>query len=199
MNILFWSGGKDSYLAWHFFRESHPEANMKLLTTYDESNETVPHQEIPIAEIKEQAEQLNLELLTVRLPGECSNEIYLERVGKALENVEEPIENLVFGDWRLEDIRKWREEVFGEMGYSCIFPIWKKDLHELLPILFLGPVQVKISAVNKAFQSVLKVGEPYNQKLLTQLYRLNNIDPVGEKGEFHTKVIIKTPNQPARR
>lgn len=191
MNILFWSGGKDSYLALHFFRESHPKADITLLTTYDESRDLVPYQNIPLSDIKEQADFLNLELLTIGLPPECPNETYLNRIGKVLKQVDQPIERLIFGDWYLEDIKEWRKEEFGKMGYSCIFPIWQKSLNELLPILLLKPIVVKISAVKDEFQSLLKVGEPYDQKLVMQLQRLNEIDPMGENGEFHTKVIFK--------
>ncbi|WP_445664621.1 Dph6-related ATP pyrophosphatase [Fodinibius sp. AD559] len=200
MNILFWSGGKDAYLALHFFRESYPEADLKLLTTYDESNDIVPHQNIPLSDIEEQTDHLGLDLISVGLPSNCPNETYLERIENALNELEQPIENLIFGDWYLEDIRQWREEAFGEMGYSCIFPIWKKDLNDLLPILLLKPIEIKISAVKEDFQSLLKKGESFDQKLVMQLQRLNEIDPMGENGEFHTKVIFKDPetldNQP---
>lgn len=200
MNILFWSGGKDAYLALHFFRESQPEADLKLLTTYDETNNIVPHQNIPLSEIEEQADHLGLELISVGLPSNCPNETYLERIENALNDLQQPIDNLIFGDWYLEDIRQWREKVFGEMGYSCIFPIWKKDLNDLLPILLLKPIEIKISAVKEDYQSLLKKGESFDQKLLMQLQRLDEIDPMGENGEFHTKVIFKDPetldNQP---
>jgi uncharacterized protein (TIGR00290 family) len=196
MGILFWSGGKDAYLALHFFRESHPEADLKLLTTYDKSNDMVPHQNIPLSVIKEQANHLNLELISVALPSNCANNIYLERIESALNKLAEPIDNLIFGDWQLEDIRQWRKKVFGEMGYSCIFPIWKKDLNELIPILLLKPIEIKISAVTEDFESLLKVGESFDQKLVMQLQHLNEIDPMGENGEFHTRVIFKDPDSP---
>lgn len=194
MNILFWSGGKDAYLALHFFRESHPEADVKLLTTYDESNYIVPHQNIPLSEIEEQADYLDLEMIFVGLPSNCPNKIYLERTENALKELEQPIDNLIFGDWYLEDIRQWREKVFSEMGYSCMFPIWQKDLNDLLPVLLLKPIEIKISAVKEEFQSLLKKGESFDQKLVMQLQRLNEIDSMGENGEFHTKVIFNNPD-----
>lgn len=196
MNILFWSGGKDAYLALHFFRKSHPDADIMLLTTFNKSDDTVPHQNIPIAEIKEQANHLNLELLTIGLPEKCPNDIYLREIKKALNTVDTPIENLIFGDWYLQDIRDWREKVFGDMGYSCLFPIWEKPIQELLPILLLQPITIEISAVNEEYASLLKVGEPFDQKLVAQLQRLNEIDPMGEQGEFHTKVIFNEPEKP---
>lgn len=192
MDILFWSGGKDAYLALHFYRESNPKADITLLTTYDESDEIVPHQNIRLEHIKKQAAHLGLELTTVALPPDCPNDVYLNRVGDALENFNNPVDYLIFGDWYLEDIREWREKIFGEMGYDCLFPIWEKSIHDLLPVLLFKPIEIEISAVKEEFQSLIRVGETFDQSLVTQLQHLpENIDPMGENGEFHTKVIFK--------
>lgn len=189
MDILFWSGGKDAYLALHFYRQSRPDAEIQLFTTYNEANDTVPHQNIPISDIKEQASHLGMELTSVPLPPECPNDTYLERVEEALQAIDGQIDHLIFGDWYLEDIRKWRENEFGEMGYNCLFPIWQKDLHDLLPVLLLKPVTIKISAVQEEFQSLIRVGETFDKSFVTQLKHLpEEIDPMGEKGEFHTQM-----------
>lgn len=191
MNILFWSGGKDAYLALEFFRKNDPDAEIRLLTTYDETDEIVPHQQIKLKDIKKQAIDLGLELIAVPLPSDCPNEVYVDRLKEALGELNEPIERLIFGDLYINDIRQWREKVFGEMGYNCVFPIWKKSIHDLLPVLLLKPVEVKISAVKEEFQPLIRVGETYDQKFVTQLQHLpQNIDPMGENGEFHTRVIF---------
>jgi diphthamide synthase (EF-2-diphthine--ammonia ligase) len=162
-----------------------------LLTTYDESDDTVPYQHIRLGDIKKQAEHLNLDLITVPLPTDCPNNIYLERVKKTLEDEDNSIEHLIFGDWQLEDIRQWREKVFGDMGYKCLFPIWGKDIHELLPVLLLKPIEIKISAVKEEYQPLIKVGEMFDQAFVSQLSRLSDINPMGENGEFHTQVIFQ--------
>lgn len=192
MDILFWSGGKDAYLALHFYRQQHPEADIKLLTTYDETDDIVPHQHIRLEDIKKQAASLGLDLITVPLPPDCPNEVYLEKLNEALQELEEPAEHLIFGDWYLEDIREWREKVFAEMGYDCVFPIWGKELDELLPVLLFQPVEVEISAVSEDFQHLIRVGESFDQSFVMQLqHQPVEIDPMGEKGEFHTKVVFK--------
>ncbi len=193
MNVLFWSGGKDAWLALVKYQEQHPETDLRLLTTYDEEREAVPHQEISMERIREQARHLEIELVEVPLPPKSSNEEYLERVFRALENTVEasgePAEELIFGDWKLEDIREWREEHFGEQGYRCRFPIWQTDLNDLMATLTLHPVEVRISAVSEEHRSILRVGETYDQELVAQLRRLpDEIDPMGEYGEFHTEV-----------
>lgn len=192
MDILFWSGGKDAYLALHFYRQQYPDTELKLLTTYEESTGVVPHQQIKLSHIRKQAANLDLSLITVPLPTDCPNDIYLKKVNQKLTEQDESIQYLIFGDWHLQDIRQWREKMFGEMGYECLFPIWEKSIHDLLPVLQLQPVEVEISAVQEKYQSLIKIGETFNQSLVVQLRHLpEEIDPMGENGEFHTKVIFK--------
>lgn len=190
MDILFWSGGKDAYLALEFYHKNHPEANIQLLTTFEEESKRVPHQNIPIENIKKQAKSLELDLILVPLPPDCPNDVYLEKISQALENQSQPVDQLLFGDWYLEDIRNWREEQFNNLGYDCRFPIWQQSIHDLLPMLLLKPVEVRISAVDKNYQKFIRVGEIYNQHFVQQLP--GEIDPMGEKGEFHTEVIFKS-------
>lgn len=191
MNILFWSGGKDAYLALEFYRREHPHQPVKLLTTYNEDTGIVPYQKISLERIEKQAETLGLELVTVGLPENCPNDIYIKRVSDILENMEEGVTSLIFGDWKLEDIRKWREKVFRERGWNCLFPIWNKSLHDLLPVLLLKPVEIKITAVESRYRKYIKPGETYTQGFIRQLP--SGIDPMGENGEFHTEVIFENP------
>lgn len=189
MDILFWSGGKDAYLALEFYRRQYPGKELRLLTTFNGEDQIIPHQKIPIENIKRQTEALNIELITLPLPADCPNNIYIEKVSKTLSNQEPKVERLVFGDWYLEDIRTWREQQFNPQGYTCLFPIWKKSIHTLLPVLLLKPIEIRISAVADDFKKYLRVGEIYNQQLVQQLPK--EIDPMGERGEFHTEIIFK--------
>lgn len=189
-DILFWSGGKDSWLALEYYRRDYSDEQhrLELLTTYDEEREYLPFQNLSLKTIREQANQLDLDLIPIGLPPECPNEIYLEHIVKQLETREPPVERLVFGDWQNEEIRNWREEQFNNRGYSCLFPIWQKSLHELLPVIQLNPVEIRISSVDREYETYIRQGEPYNQALIRTLPSF--IDPMGENGEFHTRVII---------
>lgn len=192
MDILFWSGGKDAYLALEFYRQEQYGQELRLLTTYDEETGVVPHQQIPLSYIRKQAASLELELIPVPLPAGCPNERYLRKIKEVLTALDVPVEHLIFGDWHLQDIRRWREEAFGELGYDCLFPIWEKSIHDLLPVLQFKPVDVKISAVQEEYQSFISVGETFDQSFVVQLQHLpEEIDPMGERGEFHTKVIFR--------
>lgn len=190
MDILFWSGGKDAFLALKYYQRKHPDAAIKLLTTFNEETGQVPHQNIDVENIQKQANALDLVLLLVPLPTDCPNKIYMSRVNKVLQNEPEPVEKVLFGDLHLQDIRDWREEQFAKIGLSCVFPIWQKSIHELLPLLLLQPVEVRISAVKEEFKHLIRVGELFNQPFVQQLPK--KIDPMGENGEFHTEVIFKS-------
>lgn len=197
MDILFWSGGKDAWLALQFYRKQYGSSSLKLLTTYNEENEIVPHQNIELDAIREQAKELKMDLITVPLPVNPPNEVYLDKVKEALSSCEETVQRLVFGDWHLQDIREWREAVFGKMGYDCLFPIWEKELDTLLAELLLKPVEIRISAVKEKYKKIIRLGELYNGRFIRQLP--DEIDPMGENGEFHTRLHFKSWDKPVQK
>ncbi|MDZ7692736.1 MAG: hypothetical protein U5K69_16690 [Balneolaceae bacterium] len=182
---------KDAYLALEFYTQDYDDKeNLKLLTTFEEKSDIVSQQNIPMDRIRKQATDLKMDLIEVPLPRDCPNDRYLSNIEKNLKKQENTIKRLVFGDWHLEDIREWREEHFEEMGYECIFPIWEKSLHDLLPVLLLKPVKVKITAVKEEYQHLLKVGELYTQGLVQTLPE--SIDPMGENGSSTQRLFLKT-------
>jgi diphthamide synthase (EF-2-diphthine--ammonia ligase) len=190
MDILFWSGGKDSYLALEYYREAIPHQKLKLLTTYDAKTESARQQRIPLKSITKQADALRFAFIPVALPTTCPNEVYLNRIREALNNQPEKIANLIFGDWNLQDIRDWKEEQFKKLGFSCRFPIWKREQGELLTKLFSKPVEIRISAVAKKYRDCITPGEVFDAQFVRRLPE--SIDKMGERGEFHTEVIFKS-------
>ena len=111
VDVLFWSGGKDSFLS---LRTLHREAfrPVVLLTTFDMGTRNVAHQEIGIDLVIRQAEHLGLPLLGVPLhPGET----YIDRIRAACELVP-CIARLVFGDLHLAHIREWHSIAFREFA-----------------------------------------------------------------------------------
>ncbi|KAG7376374.1 hypothetical protein PHYPSEUDO_013653 [Phytophthora pseudosyringae] len=114
------------------------------------------------------------------------------------------ISALVFGDLHLEDIRAWREQAFGQ-DYTLCFPVWKKDYEmELLPSLerlctktgtkiYFSNVDEERLASNGSGGIQLQVGQVYDWKLVQQRNKalavgVEQIDLMGESGEFHTCV-----------
>lgn len=186
-DILFWSGGKDSFLALKYLQDDTKQDPL-LLTTFDDESGNVPHQDIPIETIRQQALDLELLLFMVPLSYPATNDVYLEALKKHLETIPFNVDRLVFGDLHLQDIRDWREEQFGNMGYDLAFPIWKKPYQELFDRLEDENVSVKVSAVMDKYSECIEVGESFNRSFADALPK--EIDKMGENGEFHTEVKI---------
>ena len=186
-DVLFWSGGKDSYLALCYLQDQS-ETDPVLLTTYDDESGRVPHQDIPIEIIRQQALDLGLILFMVPLSYPATNEDYLKAIENHLETTPFEINRLMFGDLHLNDIRIWREKQFGAMGYDLEFPIWKKPYGELFDRLDRENVIIRISAVMDEYLDLIQIGQIFNHEFADSLP--DDIDKMGEKGEFHTVVVF---------
>ena len=176
--FLFWSGGKDSYLALLSLLEQ--ESNIVLCTTF--ANGMVGHQEIPAEIILRQAEYLQLPLLMIALQ---SNQTYEYQVANAIREYEP--ETLAFGDLHLEGIRSWRERFFSD--YALRFPIWNVSYESLMGQLEQADGKAYISAIGDCTPAdcALHIGEEYTKELYQNLKEYG-IDAFGENGEFHTEV-----------
>ena len=182
---LFWSGGKDSYLA--YLELNKTEQNILLCTTY--ANGMVGHQEIPVERIISQAKQLDAPLLLIALK---SDERYEHRVSNALRK--HSLDTLAFGDLHLEEIRGWRLRFFKD--YTLLFPIWQVPYSELLDRLWESPGIPIVSAVGDHLPDHvdITVGETYSPSFVEKI-RTFDIDLMGENGEFHTEITFGHPHQ----
>ena len=133
---LFWSGGKDSYLAYLTLVEQGHD--IVLVTTF--SNGMVGHQEIPIETIVRQSKALHTPLVLIPL---SSNKRYEVTVIEALQAFD--LTSLAFGDLHLEGIRQWRVENF--KAFQLHFPVWKVSYEELAMQLFASEPNIRISAL----------------------------------------------------
>lgn len=186
-DFLFWSGGKDSFLALRYVQED-AEYDPILLTTFDDETGRVPHQNIPIETIRRQALELELILFTIPLSYPASNNEYLSAIRQHLEQLPFSVNTLIFGDLHLQDIREWREQVFHELGYKTRFPIWQKTYPELWERLEKEPVEIRISGVKDSLKELISPGDLYDAEFRGSLPK--EIDKMGENGEFHTEVIF---------
>lgn len=184
--IVFWSGGKDSFLA---LRAMQKEGRLSpiLLTTFDARTRLIAHQEFSIDEVVLQAEALELPLIGVPLH---SGADYTEQLVPALDLVAD-CRHLAFGDLHLDHIRKWREEAFAghERTVEMIleFPLWKADYADLADDLAASGAACVISAMTVDIPGVA-IGDPYDAQLVANLPA--HIDAFGENGEYHTRIVI---------
>lgn len=193
-DLLFWSGGKDSFLTLRtLLREGLH--TIVLLTTFDVGSRTVAHQEIHIDSVVRQAEHLRLPLIGVPLH---SGETYMDRIRGACELVP-GIARLVFGDLHLLHIREWRSVAFQELaterGAVLHFPLWGVSYDTLIADLEASGVTCEVSAVTEPAEGIVAVGDRFDRTMMERLPE--SIDPFGENGEFHTLVKVWEGEQAA--
>lgn len=191
LSILFWSGGKDSFLALRTMQREGRLAPI-LLTTFDARSRLIAHQEFSIDVVAAQAEALGVPIIGVPLH---SGADYVEQLLPALDLAEQ-CKNLSFGDLHLEYIRNWREEAFAgherTAAMTLEFPLWKADYADLLDDLSASGAIHEMSAITAELPGV-DIGDTYDAKLIEKLPA--NVDAFGENGEFHTKVTIPISTQ----
>lgn len=185
-DLLFWSGGKDSFLAYRALKTSAVQAPVILITTFDAATRQVAHQEVPIRAIVRQAEYLALPLIGVPLhPGLD----YVARVAAGLA-LAPAIKRLVFGDLHLGHVRDWRERAFAPLvaryRTSLHFPLWRASYDGLIADLEASGVSCEISAVEPAAAGVIRPGQRFDRALMARLPE--GVDRFGENGEFHTLI-----------
>lgn len=188
LDVLFWSGGKDSFLTlMHLLEEKR---NVVLLTSFGVYTSRVSIQDIHIKNIAKQSEFLKIPLCLVPLH---PNSDYKRAVEEALKMIQDrtgiPIERLVFGDLHLEDIRKWRVDTWPE--YEVSTPLFGAPYEELLAKLWEYKKEMNLSITLstdvKTINSFLLTGTPYTPELVTKLKEVD-LDVMLENGEGHTLV-----------
>lgn len=182
-HILFWSGGKDSYLTYLALQSSGAERIVLLTTTDGEGR--VPHQEVSAHAVVDQGRALRLDHMIVPLPPVCANTDYIVAVTSALAELGRVYGEcvLVFGDLRLQDLVDWRRASFPH--FECRFPLLHTPYAELHKILFEKNVVITMSAVRENAHGIC-VGDVYDSALVARLPPA--WDSMGENGEFHTLV-----------
>ena len=189
VECLFWSGGKDSFLALRALRQSGVEASsIMLVTTFGLPRRVVAHQEVAIADVAAQARALALPLFAIPLaPGVD----YVETVGAALESLgERPgLRALVFGDLHLEHIRQWREDALAPIarrfGATTKYPLWQHDYAVLLEQWKASGARARVCAApDPSVIEPVRIGDRFGPELIAALPK--TVDAFGERGEFHT-------------
>ena len=191
LDVLFWSGGKDSFLTLMYLLEQG--RNVILLTSFGAYTNRVSIQNIHIKDIAKQAELFKVPLCLVPL---YPNSDYKQSIEEGLNQIRSstglPIARLVFGDLHLQDIRQWRVDTW--QGFEVSTPLFGMDYEALLQKLWLHlkdrNLTITLSTEVKLGDATLPVGTPYDQALVDQ-FEAAGIDRMLENGEGHTLVSSK--------
>jgi uncharacterized protein (TIGR00290 family) len=185
--LLSWSSGKDSAWALHLLRREPGIELAGLVTTLNTEFQRVAMHGTRRAVLEAQASAAGLPLWVVPLPWPCSNEIYEQRMTEVCERATgEGIDAIAFGDLFLADVRAYREKQLKPTGLEPLFPLWEIPTAELAAAMIAGGLRARLACVDTRQLPESFAGREFDSALLRDLPP--EIDPCGERGEFHTCV-----------
>lgn len=186
--ILFcWSGGKDSAMALHTLLRQGEYTVAALLTTVTETYDRISMHGVRRQLLQQQAQSIGLPLHEVLIPPQCVNPIYEARMEEALRvYLQQGIRKVAFGDIFLEDLRAYREKNLARIGMTALFPIWKRNTHELAAHFLANKFRAFAVCIDPRILPASFAGRELTESFFADLPP--NADPCGENGEFHTFV-----------
>lgn len=184
MNCIFnWSGGKDSALALYHCLQN-PKLNIKyLVTTINDAADRISMHGVRVELLIKQAESIGIPLYQIRLPEMPGMTEYDEVMRQHLTHFKnEGITHSIFGDIFLEDLKAYRDTRLSEIGLQGIYPLWKRDTHELINEFFDLGFGTVIACTQQRLERI--AGRELSPELINSLP--DDVDVCGENGEFHT-------------
>jgi uncharacterized protein (TIGR00290 family) len=185
---LSWSGGKDAAWALHRLRAAPGLEVVALVTTVVPAFGRVAMHGVRVELLRAQARAAGVPLVEVPLSWPSTNDEYEGRVGAALAalRAERGVSHVAFGDLFLEDVRAYRERMLAGSGLTPLFPLWLEPTRPLVAAMLAAGLRARIVCLDPARVGRELAGRQIDAALLAGLPE--NVDPCGERGEFHTFV-----------
>lgn len=187
--LLSWSGGKDAAWTLHRLRWSEGFEVVGLLTTVTEGLERVAMHGIRRDVLHAQAAAVDLPLIEARQPRQPDNATYQAAFCAALAQAEARwpgLRHIAFGDLFLADVRAFRDAMLKRQGWHGVYPLWDSDTTALAREMQMGGLRARLCCVDAGQLDAGFAGREWDATLLAALPR--EVDPCGERGEFHTCV-----------
>jgi uncharacterized protein (TIGR00290 family) len=185
--IVGWSGGKDSALALYEILKSGGYEVVELLTTVEQGFDRISIHGVRRVLLEQQAEALSLPLEKMLIPKGASDFEYKKELLTLLRSHRNKgVISMVFGDIFLEDVKRYRDEMLAKIGMQGIYPLWKRDTHELARAFIDLGFKAVITVVDSNVLGKEFAGREFDRQFLTDLPA--SVDPCGENGEFHSFV-----------
>ncbi len=185
--LMCWSGGKDSSMA---LRRALQDSSLKveaLLTTVTDGYDRISMHGVRRTLLEEQARRIGLPLEQVRILQHASNEHYEASMRERLLKYKaRGVSRVIFGDLFLEDIRAYREKQLAQIGMCGVYPLWQLDTRKLAHQFIDDGFRAVLVCVDPNQLDPLFCGRDFDWPMLADLPV--NVDPCGERGEFHTFV-----------
>jgi uncharacterized protein (TIGR00290 family) len=187
--IVSWSGGKDSALMLAAVRQDPRVEPVALLTTVTAGYDRISIHGVRRDLLAVQARAVGLPLHEMWLAPASSNAAYEAALAASLAEMRERhpgVRHVAYGDLFLEDVRRYREERLAALGWEGVFPLWGQPTDALGRSFVAQGYEARIVCVDTTTLPAAFAGRAYDAALLGDLP--TNVDPCGERGEFHTFV-----------
>jgi uncharacterized protein (TIGR00290 family) len=191
-----WSGGKDSSLCLYKAFQSNKYDIKYLLTSVNKTHNRISMHGVRVSLLEQQAESLGIPLRMIELPEQPGMDEYeSEMKRKVTEIKDEGINDTLFGDIFLEDLKIYREKQLAKLGITPHFPLWKISTKKLMEEFIKLGFKSIIVCVNEKFLDKSFCGRIMDRSFVRDLP--DDVDVCGENGEYHSFVfdgpIFKKP------
>jgi len=178
MRVAFLSGGKDSYYAVY----KYGQVDLGLMLIYDFPRPN-PHI-INLGKSLETLTLTNIPVITLRL---SKGREFLETV-ELLRKLNTT--TVVAGDVYIDEHLKYMERLSAEVGAKLVEPLWGLNSEELMYMEFNDGLEVLVIGCFKSLSNWLskKLNKDNVEEFISYVKTIN-LDPLGERGEYHTLVI----------
>jgi len=182
--IFCWSGGKDSSYCLHKVLTEKSFDVKYLLTTINDKFKRISMHGVREELLDNQAKSIGIPLLKVRVTEGTNNEYEKQMETVLLQAKSEEINNVIFGDIFLEDLKNYRENNLKKVEMKVIFPIWKMDTKILINDFISQRFKAVICCTNDGYLGEEWLGRELDKSFIDELPAI--VDPCGENGEYHT-------------
>lgn len=189
ISASFFSGGKESVYA--LYKALEMGLNVKYLIYCHYNFPRMSPHTLNMEMVRVEAKLIGIPLI------ECYPEKGLEMEFLRGLLMKLGVNAVVGGDIYLIDHYNWLEKLCSPIGVKCIEPLWIGDEDKSRNIL-IDEVKSGVEAMICGVKSKLNgglIGKIINRDFLNSFLEycsLKNIDPCGERGEYHT-IVLKSP------
>jgi uncharacterized protein (TIGR00290 family) len=177
-----WSGGKDSCAAYHRARQTYDFA--AAITMFNEDGSRSRSHGLRPEILAAQVERLGLQPITRT----CTWDTYDAAFDLALaEAAAMGITHVVFGDILFDEHREWAERLSSARGLTAVEPLWKESTTDLYRSFLASGTRARIVTVRSSKLEESFLGRDLAEDLLDE-FVARDVDPCGERGEYHTVV-----------
>ncbi len=183
--VASWSGGKDSCFAlYKALKEGYKASS---LLTFMQSETTTNFHALNVKLLDAQAQAIGIPMFKRVTTPEAYEQQFKETL---LQFKMQGAEGLVTGD--IYEVagheERWLERVCKEVGLKPIRPLWMGDTKQIFQDFIDAGFEATVVRTKNAVVGEEWLGRQLNQQFLNDILKLDNVDPCGEGGEYHTVI-----------